>query len=119
MAPSPIFTGATSAAFEPMKAPAPISVRCFCDAVVIAGDGAGADIGARADMGIADIGEVMGFDARFEMRVLQLDEIADIDAVIELRPAAQPRERPDDGGRADLGVLDVAEGADLGALAAR
>jgi hypothetical protein len=26
MAPSPIFTGATSAVFEPMKAPAPMSV---------------------------------------------------------------------------------------------
>ena len=29
IAPSPIVTGATSAVFEPMKAPAPISVRCL------------------------------------------------------------------------------------------
>ncbi|GJD76602.1 hypothetical protein CFIICLFH_4860 [Methylobacterium goesingense] len=29
MAPAPTLTGATSAVFEPMKAPAPIVVRCL------------------------------------------------------------------------------------------
>ncbi len=39
-----------------MKASAPISVRAFSEAVVIAGDGAGADIGFGADLGVAEIG---------------------------------------------------------------
>ena len=63
MAPSPTFTGATSAVSEPMKAPAPISVQCLVEAVIIAGDGARADIGAGAHARIAQIGEMIGLGA--------------------------------------------------------
>ena len=61
-----------------MKAPLPISVRCLARAVVIAGDGAGADIGAGADAGVADIGEVIGLGAGLDHGLLDLDEIADV-----------------------------------------
>ena len=63
-APSPIVTGATSddvGADEHVRADLG---AVLVDAVVIAGDGAGADIGARADACVADIGEVIGLDAR-------------------------------------------------------
>ena len=49
MAPSPTVTGATSAASEPMKASRADRRAVLGEAVVVAGDGAGADIGARAD----------------------------------------------------------------------
>ena len=64
IAPAPIVTGATSALFEPMKAPAPIDGAIFEEAVVIAGDRARADIGARADVGVADVGQMVGLGAR-------------------------------------------------------
>ena len=59
MAPSPTVTGATSAVSEPMKARASDRGSMLVVAVVIAGDGAGADIGCLADIGIAEIGQVV------------------------------------------------------------
>jgi hypothetical protein len=52
--------------------------RIFEEAVIIAGDGAGADVGARADLGIADIGSGDWPWRRAEPRLLDLDEIADL-----------------------------------------
>ena len=111
-APSPIVTGATSAVFEPMKAPAPIVVRYLLNAVVIAGDRAGADIGAGADVAVADIGEVVGLGAGAEPGGLDLDEIADMHVCLEHRAGAQPGKRPDDRARPDLGAFEMREGAD-------
>ena len=49
----------------------------FGVAVVVAGDGARADIGALAHLGVAQIGEVIGLGPGGELQVLGLDEIAD------------------------------------------
>jgi len=49
----------------------------FREAVVIAGDGAGADVGIGADMCVADIGEMVDLDAGLERCGFGLDEIAD------------------------------------------
>jgi len=101
VAPAPTFTGATSIVPEPMNAPAPISVRHFVRAVVVAGDGAGADVDLLADGGIAEIGEVVGLGAAPEFRLLHLDEIADVHVLVEPRLGPQPRERAHDRTRAD------------------
>src|SRR5262245_17642465 len=51
----------------------------LADAVVVAGDGAGADIGAGADGGVADIAQVIGLGAGLDHRFLDLAEIAYVD----------------------------------------
>ena len=78
-----------------MKAPSPIVGAVLVAAVVIAGDGAGADIGAGADEGVADIAQMIGLGAGLDRRFLDLDEIADARALAEPRARPQPRERPD------------------------
>src|SRR5687767_12021554 len=102
-------------------------------AVVVAGDGAGADVDVASHRGIADVGEVVGLGAGADVGLLHLDEVADVDFLLEARARAQPRVGADaailaDAGRvdvaerldaragADLGVADHAVGADLGAV---
>ena len=48
------------------------------EAVIVAGDGAGADISARADAGVADISEMVNLGALADLGLLDLDEIADM-----------------------------------------
>src|SRR5882724_652007 len=55
----------------------------LCEAVIVAGDGARADIGIGADMGIADIAEMVDLDAGLKRRRLGLNEIADLCALTE------------------------------------
>src|SRR5258708_33971119 len=59
-------------------------------AVVVAGDGAGADVDALAELGVADIGEMVRLRGGAEAAGLHLDEIADMHLVGEARPWAQP-----------------------------
>ena len=56
------------------------------DAIVITGDRACADIGFLANVGIADIREVVGLGARPENGVFDFDKIADMGVVPELGP---------------------------------
>ena len=95
VAPAPTLTGATSIAPEPMKAPSPISVRVLVRAVVIAGDGAGADIDLLADGRVAEVGQVIGLAARAEDAVLDLDEVADVHARGQAGARPEARERTD------------------------
>src|SRR5690606_24526680 len=62
--------------------------RVLLLAIIVAGDGARADVGARADLGVAKIGQVAGLGARAEARVLDLDEVADLGALAKLRARA-------------------------------
>src|SRR5487761_594957 len=89
----------------------------FLDAVVIAGDGAGADVAALAHRAVAEIGQMVRLDARRQARILHLDEIADVDLVGKLRTGTQARKRTDAGVVAYGGADDVAEGWNLDALA--
>ena len=73
----------------------------FVNAVIIAGDRAGADIGPRADLAVADIGEVIGLGPGAEPGRLDLDEIADMDVLLEDRSRAQPGKRADERARPD------------------
>ena len=85
--------------------------------VIIAGDGTGADIGARADTGVADVGEVVDLGPRLHARLLDLDEIADMDLRPDIGPGPEPREGPDNGIGADRRALDMAIGPDFHAVA--
>src|SRR6058998_1294070 len=51
--------------------------------VVVAGDGAGADIRVGADGRVADVGEVVHLRAGAELGVLDLDEVADAHLLAE------------------------------------
>src|SRR3569623_1616603 len=53
----------------------------FIGAVVIAGDGAGADIDAPAYRRVADVTQMIHLRARTDRRFLHLDEIADVHVV--------------------------------------
>ncbi len=99
------------------------------EAVVVAGDGAGADVGFGAHVGVADIGEVVDLGALGDHGVLDLDEVADrcTSASISSRPAAAAQgadvapaaeayARPADARRqrmvAPFSILDDHAGAD-------
>src|SRR5690606_17589040 len=84
----------------------------FEEAVIIAGDRTGADIGFRADLGIADIGEVVGLGALAEPALLHLDEIADLRTLADAAPGPQPCIGADLGAAADRRAFDMAEAAE-------
>ena len=79
-APSPTRTGATSAESLPMKTRSPMIVGIFVKSIVIASDGACADVGLGADLRVAQVREVACLGAFAHRRLLQLDEIADVRA---------------------------------------
>src|SRR5476649_2349523 len=87
----------------------------FVDAVVVAGDGAGADVDARTNGGVADVGQVVGLAVRGDLAVLDFDEIADVYVLGQLGARAQARVRSDDGGGPDHRAFDVAKRLDAGA----
>src|SRR3546814_12249072 len=87
------------------------------EAVVVACDGAVADVGGGPDGGVAQIAQMVGLGALAQFGVLDLDEVADMGAAAELGPRPQPREGAEHHVIADLGALEVAEAADLDAVA--
>ena len=52
--------------------------RVLLEAVVVAEDRARADVGARADDAVAQVGEVIGLGAPAHAGLLGLDEVADV-----------------------------------------
>src|SRR5439155_24594127 len=87
----------------------------FVGAIVVAGDGAGADVYTRADIGIAHVGQVIGLAVRGDPAVLDFDEVADVDIFSQRRARAQARVGADLRLCADHRVFQVAERLDLGA----
>ena len=83
-------------------------------AVVVGGDRAGAVVDPLADVGIAEVGEVVGLGAAAEGRVLDLDEVADVDLGAELGAAAQAGERTDDRACADARAEGLAVDVGVG-----
>src|SRR5690606_21920120 len=78
-------------------------------AVVVAGDGSGANVDALSDFGIADIGEVVGLRATAEPARLDLDEVADVHLVAQLRARPQPGVGAKPAVGADIGILELRE----------
>ena len=63
--------------------------------VVVAGDGAAAEVDVPADFGVAEIGQVARLGTGAEMRLLGLDEVADLVVAGEVGAGAQMRHRAD------------------------
>ena len=63
-----------------MKHPVFEDGRVLLEAVIVAEDGAGADVDAFADLAVAEVGEVVGLAAPAEAGLLRLDEVADVAA---------------------------------------
>src|SRR5882672_1943773 len=59
------------------------------DAVVIAGDGAGADVDALAELRVANVAQVVRLRLWAEAARLHLDEVADMHLLREARPRPQ------------------------------
>src|SRR5262245_53282591 len=51
------------------------------EAVVVAGDGSGADVAVRADLTVAEVGQVVRLGPGADRRLLGLDEVADVHAL--------------------------------------
>src|SRR3990167_1439942 len=64
-------------------------------AVVVAGDGAGADVAVPANVGVAQVAQVAGLDAGPGARVLELDEVAHVVAGTDDRARPDVGEWPD------------------------
>ena len=60
-------------------------------AVIIAGDGACADIDARTDLGVAKVSKVVGFGAAAQLGLFRLDKIADMRALANFAAGTQMR----------------------------
>src|SRR5262245_50827861 len=81
--------------------------------VIVAGDGAGADIGPLPHKRIAEIGEVVGLGAGPQHDVLRLDEVAYPRLRADATAGPEPRERTDHRPGFDAGPRNVREGVDL------
>src|SRR5579859_1314650 len=78
-------------------------------AVVVAGDGAAADVHFRADVGVAEVAQVIGLRSLAQTRLLGLDEVAEVHFVFQHAAGADVRPGPDlrvvtDGGFAGHAV---------------
>src|SRR5215469_9107847 len=78
----------------------------FFDAIVVARDCPGANIGGLSEFSVSQIGEMIRFRAFPKLRVLQLDEVSNVRVLADLSAAPQPRERADPRARLDPGVSD-------------
>ena len=65
-------------------------------AVIVAGDGAGANVDSRADFRVAQISEMVGLRSLAQLDLLGLDEVADVRALADLAARPQMRVRSDE-----------------------
>src|SRR6266516_4225368 len=87
--------------------------------VVVAHDRTGADVDVSAHLAVADVGEVIRLGTCAYGTRLDLYEVADVHFLGEARAATDARVGADATVRADVGVLQVAEGLDARARADR
>src|ERR1700722_5258003 len=82
------------------------------EAVVIAGDGSGADVRLGADTRIANVGQMVDLGALLDCRLLDLDEIADSCVWPDVRAWPQARVGPDDRSARDPRPFEIRKGVD-------
>ncbi len=73
--------------------------------VIVAGDGACANVDAGSDLSVAQIGEMVGFRSGSQTGLFGLDEIADVRALANVAPG------PHMGYRADAAPLSICDSA--------
>src|SRR5262249_31141730 len=78
--------------------------------VVVAGDGAGADIGARADLSVAEIAKMVGLGATTKTGFLGFDKITHVRALADLAPWTQVCIRPQQRSLRDVALVNDATG---------
>src|SRR3546814_18010573 len=88
-------------------------------AVIVASDGAGADIGVRTDADIAEIAQVIGLGALADLGLFGFDEITNLCLFAQYGAGAQSRIGPDLAPCADRRALDLTVGADSDLLGHR
>ena len=76
------------------------------NAVVVTGNGAGADVDPCSDLAVADVAEMVGLGALAQGRLFYFDKITDMHILIEAGTGADAGERADPVSGADLGVVD-------------
>src|SRR5439155_3998513 len=86
-------------------------------AVVVAGDGPAADVDLGADVGVAEIAEMIRLRAAAEARLFRLDEVADVHLVFQDRAGSDVRPRPHLRVVADAGFAGHAVGLEVHAIA--
>ena len=87
------------------------------DSIVVAGDGAGADVDPCADFGIAQIGEMVGFGSLAQLDLLGLDKIANVRTLSNIAAGAQMGIRAEDSVAFDAGAIENAAVADEDSIA--
>src|SRR5664279_1320140 len=85
-------------------------------AIIIAGDRACSYVGARANVSIADIGQVIDLGAFIDIRSLQLYEVPDLGLRANPRPRPEACERTDNGPPLDMRACDMRESVDGNAV---
>src|SRR5262249_31384313 len=98
------------------EGPLPDICAMLGDAVIVAGYGAGTDIGALADPRIADISKMIGLGAGLNFRLFHLNEITDVHILSQVCSRTQPRKRTDARTLANMRALKMREGADRRAV---
>ena len=88
IAPSPTVTGATRAESRPDERAGTNLGRALGEAVIVAGDGACADVGPCPHGGIAEVGQVVGLRSGAQPGLLHLNKVPDA------RPLTHERIRP-------------------------
>src|SRR5690606_2420419 len=81
--------------------------------VIVAGDGPCPDIGARADLGVAEIAQMARLGALTDPRLLHFNEVPEMHVGPEFRATTNAGEGTNAAALADHHILDVAKGPDL------
>ena len=80
--------------------------------VVVAGDGAGADIAGAADGGVAQISQMVGFGLVAEVGVFEFNKVADVGTRSGVGVQAEAGERTDECAGTDGGLISYDVGQD-------
>ena len=89
------------------------------ETVVVAGDGAGTDVGRGADLTVPEVGEVVRLRPATDLGFLGLDEVADVHRLGEDGSGADVRERSDGRLVPDLALGEYDAEAEVDAVAER
>ena len=101
----------------PMNAPSSIVVGCFCVAVVVAGDRAGADVDACADDGVAQVRQVHALEPSPSDVFFISTKLPTFARAPTVASPAEVRERSDAGSSVQSGLRDDAVVVDDDAVA--
>ena len=83
------------------------------NSIVVAGDRTGTDVGARANLRVTNIGQMVDLGILTDKRCLDLDKIPDAGTSFQFCPGTKACKGSDNGVRFQIRPLDMAEAANL------